>query len=153
MKTLDHDHDWVLTNISYDKDPTNPIVKKYPKVCSQILVIRQTWSRLWVYAEIGAENLRILYLQRGITAIPLVLKQSPIFFNSDGAQMSASWDKHVDLVDCLDNSLTVEQEIFTTGKFRKMAASGGSRQENFANLRLEDLPSFKMSPCLSKLDQ
>ena len=38
---------------------------------------------------------------------------------------------------------TVEQEIFTTGKFREIVASGGSRQENLANLGLEDLPSFK----------
>ncbi len=30
---------------------------------------------------------------------------------------------------------TVEQEIFTTGKFREFAASGGSRQENFANVK------------------
>ena len=35
--------------------------------------------------------------------------------------------------------ITVEQEIFTAGKFREIAASGGSRQENFANLELEDL--------------
>ncbi len=47
---------------------------------------------------------------------------------------------------------TVEQEIFTTGNFREIAASGGSRQENFAIAGLEDLPSFKMSPCLLKSD-
>ena len=47
---------------------------------------------------------------------------------------------------------TVKQEIFTTGKFRGFAASGGSRQENFANLLIEELPSFKMSPYLLKSD-
>ncbi len=41
---------------------------------------------------------------------------------------------------------TAEQEIFTTGKFRELAASGGLRQENSVILGLEDLPSFKMSP-------
>ena len=50
-------------------------------------------------------------------------------------------------------SITVKQENFTTGKFREFAASGGSRQENFANLWLEEFLSFKMSPCLSKSDQ
>ena len=39
-----------------------------------------------------------------------------------------------------------------TGKFREIVAPGSSRQENFANQRLEGLPSFKMSPCLSKSD-
>ena len=33
----------------------------------------------------------------------------------------------------LNHLNTVKQEIFTTGKFREFAASGGSRQENFAN--------------------
>ncbi len=47
---------------------------------------------------------------------------------------------------------TVKQEIFTTGKFREIAPSGDSRQENFADFQLEELLSFEMRPCLSKSD-
>ena len=44
---------------------------------------------------------------------------------------------------CEPTPHTVEQEIFMTGKFHEFAALGGSRQEDFANLRLEDLEKFK----------
>ncbi len=38
-----------------------------------------------------------------------------------------------------------------TGKFRYFRGQAGLRQENFVNLWLEDILSFKMSPCLSKI--
>ncbi len=37
---------------------------------------------------------------------------------------------------------TVEQEIFTTGKFREFKASGVSRQGNFANFWILELQGF-----------
>ncbi len=34
---------------------------------------------------------------------------------------------------------TVKQEIFTTGNFHEIARSGVSRQENFANIRVQEI--------------
>ncbi len=47
---------------------------------------------------------------------------------------------------------TVEQEIFATGNFRDFRPQAIRVQEISANPEVEDLPSFKISPCLSNLD-
>ncbi len=49
-------------------------------------------------------------------------------------------------------SSTVEQEIFVTGNFRDFQPQAIRVQEIFANPGVEDLPSFKISPCLLNLD-
>ena len=50
---------------------------------------------------------------------------------------------------------TVEQENFTTGKFREFVASGGSRQENFVNLWLEEFLMQVILACtkISRISQ
>ena len=48
---------------------------------------------------------------------------------------------------------TVEQEIFATGNFRDFRPQAIRAQEIFANFLIEELLSFKISPCLSKSDQ
>ncbi len=59
---------------------------------------------------------------------------------ADGRKIFMSSLQGIEKRDSLILACTVEQENFTPWKFREIASSGGSRQENFANFQLGDRP-------------
>ncbi len=110
-----------------------------------------TWRR-WTEATAEKEKLFIFLHVSGLFECD-AHKANPTQYYTYCANCMAGLEHMIQCICSFFLSNTVKQENFTTGKFREFAASGGSRQENFANLWLEDFLSFKISPCLSKSEQ